>query len=404
MKHQLLLISALLLWLAACQPLGSRLTLDNPLGQDRRDAPVRIPLSELTQQGMVTGQPWAPYDAEGEIIPYQYDDLDQDGQPDELFFLVNLAASATQTIALKPALNEPAFTPRTHVRLARKTESGLEPQMEAERLDTFDNKATQAVYQFEGVGWENEQIAFRNYLDLRNGMDIFGKTQQKLLLDSVGLVDDDDYHHMLDWGLDILKVGSTLGAGGVAFWYQDSLIRLSSRDADYRLLFEGPLRSRFELRFRDVELGDKAIDVVHTIDIVAGTYAYDASLRLSDTADVAVVLGLVDLYDLPAQTLRSNGRQALYTYGLQSEHQDSLGMALLTEVAAVRGSVDTDTLSGEIPDTYGLLLSPQAPNYRFVSGWTLSDSTQFGQEAAFEAYLQRELTLRATPVQWDWQP
>ncbi len=70
--------------------------------------------------------------------------------------------------------------------------------------------AHDALYQFEGPGWESEKIAYRLYLDDRNRTDIFGKKEKGLFLDITGkndLVSDgnESYQSMLDWGRDILK-------------------------------------------------------------------------------------------------------------------------------------------------------------------------------------------------------
>ena len=69
--------------------------------------------------------------------------------------------------------------------------------------------------QFEGPGWESDKIGYRLYLDWRNATDIFGKKTHKLVLDGVGLDGFDSYHEVSDWGVDVLKVGSSLGIGSV---------------------------------------------------------------------------------------------------------------------------------------------------------------------------------------------
>ena len=38
----------------------------------------------------------------------------------------------------------------------------------------------------EGSAWENDLVGFRNYMDQRNGMDIFGKTTPDMVLDQCG--------------------------------------------------------------------------------------------------------------------------------------------------------------------------------------------------------------------------
>ena len=44
-----------------------------------------------------------------------------------------------------------------------------------------------ALFRYEGPGWESELIGYRFYLDWRNTTDIFGKKINELLLKTVGV-------------------------------------------------------------------------------------------------------------------------------------------------------------------------------------------------------------------------
>ncbi|MEO1449225.1 MAG: DUF4861 family protein, partial [Bacteroidota bacterium] len=228
MKPTPYLALILLVSLAACQSPEVQLTLSLPAGIGGSDIPVSIPVSELFQQGIANTEEmlWAPF-AGDRMLPFQYEDHDQDGQPDTLFFQIDIKADQEQLTTFKMVKEVPTFPIQTNLRLGKKTDAGVVPLDEAPRLNTYTNTETQAAYQFEGVGWENDKVAFRNYLDLRNGIDIFGKTTTDMVLDEVGLDNDENYHHFQEWGMDVLKVGSSLGAGSIGIWYQDSLIRLT---------------------------------------------------------------------------------------------------------------------------------------------------------------------------------
>ena len=121
----------------------------------------------------------------------------------------------------------------------------------ADRLEgiTYHNHArTGEVYQMEGPAWETDLVGFRNYLDQRNGMDIFGKLTGEMVLDSVGVAGRQSYHDPDDWGMDVLKVGTSLGAGSIGYMYSDSIYRVGdSGSGTYELLMEGSQRSRFLL-------------------------------------------------------------------------------------------------------------------------------------------------------------
>lgn len=49
----------------------------------------------------------------------------------------------------------------------------------------------------EGPAGKNDKVGFRNYYDLRNGMDIFGKITDKMVLDTIGLTGS--YHDLSNW-------------------------------------------------------------------------------------------------------------------------------------------------------------------------------------------------------------
>src|SRR5690606_24347117 len=71
---------------------------------------------------------------------------------------------------------------------------------------------------YEGPGRESDKVAYRFYLDWRNGFDIFGKKIPDMVLQNVGQDGYQSYHEPADWGMDLLKVGKSLGAGGYGFW------------------------------------------------------------------------------------------------------------------------------------------------------------------------------------------
>ncbi|NJK87260.1 MAG: DUF4861 domain-containing protein [Bacteroidales bacterium] len=132
----------------------------------------------------------------------------------------------------------------------------------------------------EGPVWENDKIAFRNYFDARNGMDIFGKRVSDMCMDSVGL--HGSYHELDNWGMDILKVGNSLGAGSIGLLKNDSLYRLGlTENAIYELVSEGPIRSVFRLIFSGWETDQTVYSVVHEISIWGGANFYKSDVTIS---------------------------------------------------------------------------------------------------------------------------
>ncbi|MEZ5070894.1 MAG: DUF4861 family protein [Bacteroidales bacterium] len=246
-----LLLPALLLMALGCTPPDDlNLLVGNPLNLSRQDELICLvrdsvlPRERSTRnlQPVVLGPDGVP-------LPSQTDDLDLDGSWDELVFLVDLAPGEQKelTISFDAGTATHRYPVRTNIRLGANL-LGYPDLRNGERLEgvsyhNYEGK-TSAHFLMEGPAWENDRVGFRNYLDQRNGMDIYGKRTRRMVLDSVGLPGGPSYHEAAEWGMDILKVGTSLGAGGLACLAGDSLYRVGDRGrGDFRILSEGPVRS-----------------------------------------------------------------------------------------------------------------------------------------------------------------
>ncbi|WP_016776231.1 DUF4861 family protein, partial [Anaerophaga thermohalophila] len=109
-------------------------------------------------------------DEKGERLPTQCDDLDGDGNWDEMAFLVSLKAGESKTLYFNTVTRDqmPEFPKRTNIRFGYK-EPPYEEVTNEERLKSTDSPTISAVFQMEGPAWENDLVGFRNYYDARNG-------------------------------------------------------------------------------------------------------------------------------------------------------------------------------------------------------------------------------------------
>ncbi|MFC2091095.1 DUF4861 family protein [Bacteroidota bacterium] len=205
--------------LASCNtaPKNS-LILVNPSELYREDAGIVITPDALASMAQEDANLLpAVKDLTGNYIPSQADDLDGDGKWDELFVLTDVGGLIEKEIQIVflEAADYPKFDVRTNIRFAKKDENYKE-MTHAVREKHATNTITQEVWQMEGIAWENDKVGFRNYFDRRNGMDIFGKVTGKMVLDEVGYKNNPSYHEFNSkWGVDVLKVGNSLGAGSI---------------------------------------------------------------------------------------------------------------------------------------------------------------------------------------------
>jgi hypothetical protein len=145
--------------------------------------------------------------------------LNQDGNWDELAFQIDIQRNTKADVKIKwvESADAPVYPKRTQswFGMSENRDGKFKAVKSEFRPDWWTPQQQPPRYQMEGPGWENDKVAFRNYFDSRNGMDIFGKTTSKMILDSVD-GSYRDYHKMCPWGMDVLKVGSSLGAGAFA--------------------------------------------------------------------------------------------------------------------------------------------------------------------------------------------
>lgn len=184
---------------------------------------------------------------------------------------------------------------------------------------------------YEGPGWESDKIGYRFYLDWRNATDIFGKRTPEMVLQKVGQDGFDSYHEMADWGMDILKVGSSLGIGSIAMWHEGKAERVAVTDSIYCEIFaNGPVYSQIRTVYSGWEIAGGKHDLISDLSITAGSRLTRHSLQVSDNPE-NLCTGIVKH---PGTTLlKKSGTEKtwgyLATYGQQSLSEDKLGMAVL---------------------------------------------------------------------------
>ncbi|HOT15841.1 MAG TPA: DUF4861 domain-containing protein [Bacteroidales bacterium] len=337
-------------------------------------------------------------------LPSQLDDLNGDGKWDELAFLADFKPQEQLTLAIKiiNKAESPKYGLRTNIRFAKTIKTGkiYEEAGSATRLKGFVVDSTKHYPQFEGPGWENDKVAFRNYFDERNGIDIFGKTTSKMVLDSVGI--KEEYHYLKPWGMDVLKVGNSLGAGSLGVCYKDSLYRISAKEgASFKIVAEGPVRSVLDLDFAKVQTGNLTFALKHRISIVAGEYGYRSEVHVMHPSDsFLLATGLVNLHCKELFTAATDGCNIFYTHDKQSENNDILGLGIILKKndfidwfqTTNNGSGVTNTFAIKMPVTSSLPVK-----FIFIAGWELS-SPLFSDKKLFEGYLKQQAVKFENPI------
>lgn len=389
----------------ALAPNSIRLT--NPSSFARADEPITVSREDISKMATSIPVGMVPFlkTAAGTIVPSQADDLNGDGSWDELAFLYSLQPNEKVQLQIGFATTDhlPKHTIRAHARLGKSPEKNKKFVAVKNEVLPKDHlpQAKPEPYQLEGPAWENDKVGFRIYFDSRNGKDIFGKTTNEMVLDKIGV--DEDYHSLQAWGMDVLKVGNSLGAGSLALWENEKLNRLGAvGKASYELVADGPVRAIIRLHYNDWKVNNSTYQVEDEIVIWGGKYWYQSNVKISGfKGERTLVTGIVNLHsDKAIQQETDNGYSLLVTHAPQSENKDILGMGVLVSNDIFEGYGETPEDGEGVTQTYYTKLKAKdnkPVSFYFFAGWELSDK-QFAQEKNFIEYIRQEASRLSDPI------
>ena len=214
--------------------------VSNPLNSLRKDETVQLDISMIKEKH-------ADFNPKAFIVlkdttelPSQTEDINGDNIPDKILFLTNLNPMEKQSVMIRYAKEGEMtrnYKKRTQAVLGEKVDyklvkgeytKGRFEDVKSAKMPA-DHVAHDALYRIEGPGWESELITYRYYLDSRNRNDLFGKKKHELILQKVGVNDlvsnsKESYTKMLDWGMDIFKVGESIGIGSIGMWSNNKVV------------------------------------------------------------------------------------------------------------------------------------------------------------------------------------
>ncbi|MBK1878369.1 glycoside hydrolase family 88 protein [Pelagicoccus mobilis] len=372
-------------------------TVVNPDRTERDDETVHLRLIDL---GLALGDPSAEsivaYGG-NQPVPVQTWDRNGDGLADTVSLSINLEEVEKKTLSL--SINESvsdanAFPQRTYAEISRKFGGEWQGNQyvggefaNVQRLVTPPGHKDHSYFiRYEGPGWESEDVGYRFYLDWRNGFDIFGKRSKALVLKDVGQDGFDSYHEEAPWGMDILKVGSSLGAGGYGLWVDGKAERISKTDGlECEILENGPVLSQFETVYRGWQgSGEKKMDLKANFSIEAGSRLSWVSLRPEEPAG-PFCAGLVKADDVEVFVGDTDITGEAYTYiatwGKQALDGTDMGMAIILKKLFL-----DEFTEDELNHVVLFNNKYRGVDYAFAAAWSQEDGG-FQSKDSFKAYL-----------------
>jgi len=374
------------------------LEVSNPSAFARPNTTIQLTLNQLG----VSGGPLQAWES-GNPLPTQLVDDDGDGAPDRLMFLSDLGPAATHEYVIDKSDVKLKLTPRTHAEVSVKEGGEWKDQhYEGGSWKDVEHVTTPPQYtdhsewiRYEGPGIESDEVAYRFYLDWRNGFDIFGKKTTAMVLPGIGLDGYDSYHEMSDWGADILKVGQSLGMGGYAYWDGAKTVLVSDvQERSTTIRADGPIYSALDIDYKGWNTGAAVTDLKATMSMLPGCPMVDVKLTTSSPLD-NLAIGVVKHpgTELLMGDLDVTGEAWSYmaSFGPQSLFNDNLGMVVLFKKKDLVEQTEDE-------NSYVLVMKPRGTtlSYAFGALWSGEpDGIQTLDE--LEAYLYQEVERRTLP-------
>ena len=231
-------------------------SVSNPFNSVRTDQPVVIFLQPYgdVRSALVT--------LDGQEIPCQLDDLDQDESFDELCFLVDLDKKEKKeyTVTLYDTGEPRSYPARvfTEMVLRNTSDKKLTKNNQNNFIESITVRGDAAdayhIQHHHGVDFESELNGIRIYFDARQTLDLYGKFQKRLELKDTQFYTNDEQKAQ-GYGDDVLWVGQTFGLGAFRGWDGKKPTHIEPvRSRTQRIISYGPLRTIVELVDRGWQL------------------------------------------------------------------------------------------------------------------------------------------------------
>lgn len=239
--------------------------VENPSGFDRKDQPVVLDASHF---GGLIPQDFPVALVAGKQVPVQADDLDRDGNTEEIAILLDLKANQkiVVTLKFKKKAGSSVFFRRLNAQMFKKEDGKIIPVKEA-------SSPTGDLYNslhHHGPAFESELMAYRLYFDKKQTIDVYGKKQPRLeLAESLWYPTDEQLAR--NFGDDILLVKDYVSVGTFKGWNGSKATHIepiTNRTA--RILAEGPVRTVVDMVAENWAYNGQTVQLTNRVFLYAG--------------------------------------------------------------------------------------------------------------------------------------
>ncbi|BCD98623.1 DUF4861 family protein [Marinagarivorans cellulosilyticus] len=379
----------------------ANISVGNPSDFMREKSPLYFSYNELG----VSGTTLLVALRNGVAQPTQAIDVDADGILDGIAIALDLKAYEQVDLSIQKVKQAPNSKKLTQAEISHKVGGEWVPHTRTEGFQEYVGGEFQNVQsltppkqytdhsnwiRYEGPGIESDKVAYRVYLDGRNGFDIFGKISPDPVLQKIGQVGYSSYHEMQPWGMDILKVGSSLGVGGFGFYDGNKIVGVNDVASHTATVTNnGPIFSGVKIDYKNWNINGQTLDVNAHLTMRAGSRLVHNSLTLSESLP-NLAIGFVKHKNTEfiegSRDVAGDSYSYVASWGQQSLNGDHLGMAVIFSKRDFRDVLSDENSYAIKMDTAGNEL-----NYYFLAAWEGEHGKGINNREDFIVYLEREV-------------
>lgn len=292
---------ALLTTIPVFSQMSFNVTVANNSNKEKTNVPVVLQLGDYdidVKSALVTDN--------GNEIPCQLDDIDQDGRMDELCFITTVKNNSSKKfgITLYNTGKPRTYTPEVYVEMLlsnKKVKESNKQNLYISQLTVDNGTNPYWTLHHHGAAFENDMVAYRIYFDHRQTVDIYGKYKRQLELQQTQFYPD-KAQKAAQYGDDVLWVGSTLGLGTLRGWDGTQPTMLTDVDKrSQRIISRGPIRTIVEVTDKgwtpqSNDPDTEPIDMTTLYTLYAGRRECSVDVKFNKTAgDYKFATGFINV-------------------------------------------------------------------------------------------------------------
>jgi len=373
------------------------ISLTNNIAQSRKDEPIVITREKLEglTKSFPPGQIPRLIGENGEEVPLQTDDMDGDGEWDEISFTYSMlpvytAILKVETVAMALSAD---YDKKTNIVVYHQKRDQASLFSEA-------GNPPQSQGSISGIAWENDRMAFMIDFYPEPVKLILGKRTDKMILNKINF--DSKSLIKQPWGRRLFNRIDSVGPGTLTF-LEDSIInKIENYDSlKYQIITQGPVRSVFKINYMGVQGGAEKFNLEEQITIWGNQNGYKNKVSVSGLENNVTLAAAVPFYS-PNSLVRNDEGARFYsvaTYNLKDEDVTALGI-LLPKAKVVYLSGDTTKL-GLDSNLYFIKfnINNQEPvNLHVYAGWRHQDE-RFNDPEGIVTLLDKEANRLNNPIE-----